>query len=73
MLDKSIRVMMSTRAHDTYWKTTVDILKYLKAISNRATSTENMVLQWKKKLFATKSTFKKCSGRSKHETNNPKM
>jgi hypothetical protein len=29
MFDKSIRVMMSTRAHDTYWKTTVDILENL--------------------------------------------
>jgi len=56
MLGKSIRVMTRTRAHEkTYWKTTVDILEDFKAVSNRATSTETMVLHWKK-LFATSST-----------------
>jgi len=36
----------------------VDILEDYKAVSNRATSTETRVLQWKK-LFATSSTKKK--------------
>jgi hypothetical protein len=50
----------------------VDILEDFKAVSNRATSTENMVLQWKK-LFAASSTKKNAQDNPKHEKDNTKM